>query len=63
MLRLTKWINEVIPCGPYLSHGALVEIFTLSWVVERWNILSVSLLLSLLFKINWREYDTMVPQY
>jgi hypothetical protein len=36
----------VIPCGPYLPHGALVEIFTLCWVVERWNLSSVSLLLS-----------------
>jgi hypothetical protein len=32
-------------------------------VVERWNFLSVSLLLSLFFKINQREYDTMVPQH
>jgi hypothetical protein len=55
----------VIPCGPYLPHGALVEFFTLSWAVERWNILSVSFLLSL-FKINQREYDSndiMVPQH
>jgi hypothetical protein len=63
MLRLTKWINEAIPYGPYLSHGALVEFFTLSWVVERWNLSYVSLLLSLFFKINQREYDTMVPQH
>jgi hypothetical protein len=45
----------------------LVEFFTLLWVVERWNLLSVSLLLSLsFFRINQREYDkndTMVPQY
>jgi hypothetical protein len=40
----------VIPCGPYSPHGALVEFFTLSWVVERWNRSSVSLLLSLLLK-------------
>jgi hypothetical protein len=40
----------VIPCGTYLPHGALVEIFTLSWAVERWNLSSVSLLLSLLLK-------------
>jgi hypothetical protein len=63
MLRLTKRINEVIPCGPYLSHGDLVEFFTLSWAVERWNLLSVSLLLSLFFKINRREYDIMIPQH
>jgi hypothetical protein len=63
MVRLTKWINEVIPCGPYLSHGVLVEFFTLSFAVERWNLSSVSLLLSLFFKINRREYDTIVHQY
>jgi hypothetical protein len=63
MLRLTKQINEAIPCGPYLSHGALAEFFTLSWAVERWNLPSVSLLLSLFFKINRREYDTMVSQH
>jgi hypothetical protein len=63
MVRLTKRINEAIPCGPYLSHGALVEFFTLSWMVQRWNLSSVSLLLSLFFKINQREYDTMVPQH
>jgi hypothetical protein len=40
----------VIPCGPYLPHGAFMEFFTLSWAVERWNISSVSLLLSLLLK-------------
>jgi hypothetical protein len=50
MLRLTKRINAAIPYGPYLPHGAFVEIFTLSWMVERWNLLSVSLLLSLFLK-------------
>jgi hypothetical protein len=40
----------VIPYGPYLPHGALVNFFTLSWAVERWNLLFVSLLLSLLLK-------------
>jgi hypothetical protein len=40
-----------------------VKFFTLSWVVERWNLSSVSFLLSLFFKINRREYDTMVPQH
>jgi hypothetical protein len=39
-----------IPCGPYLPHGAFVKIFTLPWVVERWSLSSVSLLLSLLLK-------------
>jgi hypothetical protein len=29
-----------------------VEFFTLSWAVERWNLLSMSFLLSLFFKIN-----------
>jgi hypothetical protein len=47
MLKLTEWINVAIPCGPYLPHGAFVEFFTLSLVVERWNLSSVSLLLSL----------------
>jgi hypothetical protein len=63
MLRLTKQINEAIPGSPYLSHGALVEFFTLSWAVERWSLSPVSLLLSLFFKIIRREYDTVVPQY
>jgi hypothetical protein len=40
----------VIPYDPYLPHGALVEFFTFSWVVERWNLLSVALLLSLFLK-------------
>jgi hypothetical protein len=35
----------------------VVEFITLSWAVERWN------LFSLFFKINQREYDTMVPQH
>jgi hypothetical protein len=51
MLKLTKRINVVIPCGPYLPHGAIVEFFTSSWAVERWNISFVSLLLSLLLKL------------
>jgi hypothetical protein len=63
MLRLTKWINEAIPCGPYLSREALVEFFILSWVVERWNLSPLSLLLSLFIKINQREYDNMFPQH
>jgi hypothetical protein len=36
-----------IPCDPYSPHGALVEFFTLSWVIERWSLSSVALLLSL----------------
>jgi hypothetical protein len=63
MFRLMKRINEAIPCGPYLPHEVFVDFFTSSWVVERWNLSSVSLLLSLFFKINQREYDTMVPQH
>jgi hypothetical protein len=43
-------LNVAIPCGPYLPHGAFVEFFTLSWVVERWNLSSMSLLLSLFLK-------------
>jgi hypothetical protein len=51
MLKLIRRINAVIPCSPYLPHRAFVEFFTLSWAVERWNLSSVSLLLSLLFKL------------
>jgi hypothetical protein len=45
---------------PYLAvHTYLmelfVEIFTLSWAVERWNLSSVSLLLSLFFFLNQSE--------
>jgi hypothetical protein len=50
MFRLTKEINVIIPCSPYSPHGALVEFFTLSWAVERWNLSSVSLLFSLFLK-------------
>jgi hypothetical protein len=50
----------VIPCGPYIAHGALVEFFTLSWVVERWNIWSVSLLLSLFFRSNGENMIAMI---
>jgi hypothetical protein len=50
LFKLNKRINVAIPCGPYLPHWAFVEFFTLSWVVERWNISSVSLLLSLFLK-------------
>jgi hypothetical protein len=50
MLRRTIRINTTIPCGPYLPYGAFVEFFTLSWMVKRWNLSSVSLLLSLFLK-------------
>jgi hypothetical protein len=50
MLRHTKWINEAIPYGPYLPHGAFCGFFTSSWVIERWNLSSVSLLCSLFLK-------------
>jgi hypothetical protein len=50
MLKHTKGINAAIPYGPYLPHGAFVEIFTSSWAVERWNPSSVSILLSLFLK-------------
>jgi hypothetical protein len=46
MLKLTKWINIAIPCGPYSPHGAFVKFFTSSWAVEKWNFSSVSLLFS-----------------
>jgi hypothetical protein len=50
LLKLTKWINVAIPCSPYIPHGAFVEFFTLYWAVERWNLSSISLLLSLFLK-------------
>jgi hypothetical protein len=37
-----------------------VEFFTLSWAVERWNILSVSLLLSLFLKSIEENMVTMI---
>jgi hypothetical protein len=47
---------------PYLAVPThlmelFVEFFTLSWVVERWNLSSVSFVLSLFFTTNRREYD------
>jgi hypothetical protein len=53
---------------PYLAVPThLMELFmeflTLAWAVERWNLSSVSFLLSLFFKINRKEYDTMVPRH
>jgi hypothetical protein len=37
-----------------------MEIFTLSWVVERWNLLSVSLLLSLFLKSIEKNMITII---
>jgi hypothetical protein len=50
----------IIPCSPYLPHGALVEFFTLSWAVERWNLSSVSPLLSLFLKSIGENMIAMV---
>jgi hypothetical protein len=50
----------VIHCGPYLPHGSLVEIFNLSFVVERWNLSSVSLLLSLFLKSIGEKMIAMI---
>jgi hypothetical protein len=50
LFKLTKWINVAILCDRYLPQGAFVEFFTLSCAVEGWNLLSVSLLLSLFLK-------------
>jgi hypothetical protein len=60
MLRLTRRINAAIPCGPYLPHGAFVDFFTLSWAVERWNLSSVSLLLSLFLKSIGEDMVTKI---
>jgi hypothetical protein len=60
MLKLTKRINVAIPYGPYLPHGAFVEFFTLYWVVERWNLSSVSLLHSLFLKSIGQNIITMI---
>jgi hypothetical protein len=50
---------------PYLAVPTylmelFVDFFTVSWVVERWNLSSVSLLLSLFFKINRGEHDIIL---
>jgi hypothetical protein len=37
-----------------------VEIFTSSWAVERWNLSSVSLLLSLFLKLTGENMITMI---
>jgi hypothetical protein len=60
MLRLTRRINVAIPYSPYLHHGAFVEIFTLSWAVEMWNLLFVSLLLSLFLKLIGENMVTKI---
>jgi hypothetical protein len=60
MLRLTRRINAAIPCGLYLPHGAFVEFFTFSCSVERWNLLSVCLLLSLFLKSIGENMVTMI---
>jgi hypothetical protein len=66
VLRLTKWINVAIPCGPYLPYGAFSGIFHLilsGWKVEPFVHVSPTYPL---FEINQREYDnnyTMVPQH
>jgi hypothetical protein len=51
LFKLTKRINVAISCSPYLRHRAFVEFFTFSWAIESWNLLSVSLLLSLFLKL------------
>jgi hypothetical protein len=60
MLILTEWINVAIPYGPYLPHGAFVEFFTLSWMVKRWNLSSMSLLLSLFLKSIGEKMIAMI---
>jgi hypothetical protein len=50
----------VIPCGPYFPPGAFVELFTLSLAVERWNLSSVSLLLSLFLKSDRENMIAMI---
>jgi hypothetical protein len=60
LFKLSKRINVAIPCGPYLPHGAFVSFFNLSWAVERWNISSVSLLLSLFLKSIRENMITMI---
>jgi hypothetical protein len=60
MLKLTKWISVATPCGPYLPHGAFCRIFTSSWVVERWTLSSISLLLSLFLKSIRENMITMI---
>jgi hypothetical protein len=60
MLKLIKWINVAIPCGPYLPDVAFMEFFTSSWAIERWNLSSVSLVLSLLLKSIGENMITII---
>jgi hypothetical protein len=60
MLKLTEWINVATPCGPYLPYGVFVEFFTVSWAVERWNLSSVCLLLSLSLKSIGEKMIAMI---
>jgi hypothetical protein len=60
MLKFTKRINVAIPWGPYLPHGAFCGIFTSSWAVKRWNLSSVSLLLSLFLKSIGENMITII---
>jgi hypothetical protein len=57
---LNGLMRSCLAVHPYVMEF-FVEFLTSSWAVERWNLSSMSLLLSLFFKINQREYDTMVP--
>jgi hypothetical protein len=60
VLRHTKWINEVIACGPYLPHRAFCEIFHLvmgGWKVEPFVRFFPT---QPLFEINRREYNTVI---
>jgi hypothetical protein len=62
-LNLPNGLMRPYHAVPTYLMELFVDFFTSSWVVERWNLSSVSFLLSLFFKINRREYDTMVPQH
>jgi hypothetical protein len=53
----SMWAYLVVP--NYLME-LFMEIFTLSWVVERWNLSSMSLLLSLFLKSNEENMITMI---
>jgi hypothetical protein len=56
---------QMIQCGHTLrslltSWSFFVEFFTLSWMVKRWNLSSVSLLLSLFLKSIGENMITMI---
>jgi hypothetical protein len=53
----SMWAYLVVP--NYLME-LFMEIVTLSWVVERWNLSSMSLLLSLFLKSNEENMITMI---